>query len=822
MLTDPPTSNTTLAVVIGMMEAPGIGLEPMESLRHSAVAVVRFFRDPAGMGLAEGNVSNFFMEHVGRDDLLNKMGEFLGQRAKAMRDNHQPVRDVLIYYVGHGEFIQAGGMSEVYHLILHTTNEKGGRAATSLSLISLIEVLFRNVPGVRYSLIVDACYSGLAAGVLPRGESARADPLRLSATDIMGGVSKEKPNHPALESLALLCSSGRGQKSLAPPGEPYTMFTGALLEALMWGTPAAGKRLSLRETCAIATNLIATRFGTEGVLPEVHPAPVASADPAGVGLFPNHGNTHQWCAVQRESAGPDRFKGATSIFANSRRSRIQTTPGLGYSLAESPRYIIATEAVASPAAFYHAVRIVCRSEIAYFDVTDYQPAVMLLLGLRSVVRRAVTICCVDEDAATQNVFEAPFNLRDINPIGHSAAGSSQKLATSELADKLTEHTIAALSLLKKAPHTYLDLPTFDVIRQLPIDPRERVPREYYEKALVLCPFADDYGATNWPYLRNGLKESLLRLMNEQHQENKLSDEVMRSEPSIQRTRDMSAPSLVSQTLLQAIRWTDLCVIDWTGWRANVFFEFGIRLAANKLEPVCLIDEAKTAEMSRHAAELAGAKEPWLPQKSVQCENLRRLFDPVGYAAVEDEIGEVGSPFDQVVDRHFRDRSGSFPMGPAGRLSVDGPVMPPALTFNAVWTNYDIRSEQVSAEVAPSLKEEADLLRVDESKGQSPFLFGKNPNLVLLAEERCRDRLLAAWLLLHFGVGRQGLLSSRVHAKLYTDIGYALLGMSLTLQADASAARPEEAPNRDFSKVVRWIQKRVDAFEELIYEEDFDE
>ena len=40
----------------------------------------------------------------------------------------------------------------------------------------------------------------------------------------------------------------------------------------------------------------------------------------------------------------------------------------------------------------HYLRTVAECDLAVFDLTGFEPAVMLLLGVRAVVRRGVTIC----------------------------------------------------------------------------------------------------------------------------------------------------------------------------------------------------------------------------------------------------------------------------------------------------------------------------------------------------------------------------------------------------------------------------------------------
>src|SRR5439155_23000813 len=113
-----------------------------------------------------------------------------------------------------------------------------------------------------------------------------------------------------------------------------------------------------------------------------------------------------------------------------------------------------------------------------------------------------------------------------------------------------------------------------------------------EAVLVLCSFHKKYRA-HW---------------------GKLSDGLARHYPTKRtlRMRDIASPRLVGQALYEHIRWTTTCVVDWTHWRANVFFELGVRLACSKINPECLLE----------------ASDVTLP-KLEQKKKLSFLFDPTG-------------------------------------------------------------------------------------------------------------------------------------------------------------------------------------------------
>ena len=46
---------------------------------------------------------------------------------------------------------------------------------------------------------------------------------------------------------------------------------------------------------------------------------------------------------------------------------------------------------------------------------------------------------------------------------------------------------------------------------------------------------------------------------------------------------------MSAQLFEAIRLTDFCLVDLTSARPNVLFELGVRLVANRLHPVVIVD-----------------------------------------------------------------------------------------------------------------------------------------------------------------------------------------------------------------------------------------
>lgn len=364
-------------------------------------------------------------------------------------------------------------------------------------------------------------------------------------------------------------------------------------------------------------------------------------------------------------------------------------------------YCAAADLVASRNAYNTAVQNLCRSEIAVFDVTEFTPAVMLLLGIRSVVRRGVTIASL---AAADNWDElpaSPFNLKDVNFVQHS----DEKIDGKWSRDIFKERILSGLELSRA--EQYLDLPTFDAVRSLPPGERGKILRT--EKILVLCPYSPAYSNKNWKRVLNGL-EFVLE-----------SSQPEATKPTISRVLDLnnSSPRLVSQMIYQAIRRIEMCVVDWTAWRANVFFEMGVRLAVNRDGAVSIID---------HRAFKAATQKNLPEAVLAQRRHLLDLFKPIRYESTSSEK----APFREVLDRFERREED-------GELNLAA-----SHTYNLVADAIDLKVETASMPVQSQLNQEANLLSSDDSEGTSALLYPKNQKLLEIVEKGVTERLWAAW------------------------------------------------------------------------------
>jgi hypothetical protein len=238
--------------------------------------------------------------------------------------------------------------------------------------------------------------------------------------------------------------------------------------------------------------------------------------------------------------------------------------------------------------------------------------------------------------------------------------------------------------LANLPH-YLDLPAYESVRQIGIDSGAYEPIEYSEKVLVLCPFAQDYTKRNW---RRFIAAELPGKLGQHLRKAGVGVD---APPRLERLLDLTTPRLVAQTLFESIRLTDMCLIDWTGLRPNVIFEAGVRHATNPLGAV-------------HIVEIGDDGTPRVPASPKHVEDMRRLFEPVGYRC---RAGDT-TAYLEMISRFEADLA-------ANREGHTGFV------YRALGQSLDRRSHPAALPIVEELLRGANILESDdqESTGISP-------------------------------------------------------------------------------------------------------
>jgi hypothetical protein len=372
---------------------------------------------------------------------------------------------------------------------------------------------------------------------------------------------------------------------------------------------------------------------------------------------------------------------------------------LSRSLNIVPLVISITDALKSVNAYRRIVRALSQADIVIADVSGYDPGIMMLLGIRSVVRRGVNITTTDQEINAEVWSKIPFNLKEINPLSHRP---ENPLRLSQFSEAIRE----ALTQLERSPF-YQDLPVFDYVRNFGKSYHDYKPVKKEERVLFLRSFRKPYHPDIWEFVRQSFKLSLA-------QEN--------IEPRLESIIDESSPRLVSQRLYEAIRLTDLCVVDFTEWRPNVFYELGVRLSVHKLGPICIINsDGGNQQLSR-------------TQKSLQ-----ELFQPFEY-----RFGGPATPFRNAVNA-FEEMQNSRADG----YHLNNAALAYDETYRIVSRNFPSGQERFGDSIEDFLISSIDVIAGsgDDQENVDPtLLYGReNEALARKIREGVLERLCAVWL-----------------------------------------------------------------------------
>jgi hypothetical protein len=406
-----------------------------------------------------------------------------------------------------------------------------------------------------------------------------------------------------------------------------------------------------------------------------------------------------------------------------------------------------SDILASKVKYEVTIKALCEADVVVFDVTNFEPGVMLLLGVRSVARRGVTICSVGGDFAVGDRLDIPFNIKEINFVAHS---HKQRKIGAQNQSLLPEHLIAdriSEGLQFSKVSEYADNPAYEPVRIL--HPSSRTKRSVHEQILLLCSYSVQYQTEIYP--------EHTRLLSYILGDNRIDIQEM----SIKRVLDILSPRLVSKVIYEEIRRTDFCLVDWTEWSPNVFFELGVRLACTNRGTVNIIAESDVEIIRELLAgnqsavdALLQSRPPyekrsqnWLKITHAQCKQLLDLFSPISYPIVFGQVDDDSASNDDNVDAAYQEMYSQFQNAISGSHE---PRLNAATTFNIVDENISASSEPFSGPVYKEFMSIARLLSSSNTSGISSSLYSR---LGRSNEKKATEYLLAAWLVLIERYGR---------------------------------------------------------------------
>ena len=388
-----------------------------------------------------------------------------------------------------------------------------------------------------------------------------------------------------------------------------------------------------------------------------------------------------------------------------------------------------TAALESPGRWLQFVKAICKAPIMIVEVTQWerQPAVMLFLGIRSVVRRGITITVTAEEIKESHLSGLPFNIQEAKLISLAQRSDNRRLSAKK-AEAIDQIGDAIKDGLKQLHPGYLDLPAYEAVRcPKPENLEDETSRSDELTALntilMLCSFHKAYDKY-WDYVYEEVRDEAVVKV----------DQSLKKPISMV---DISSPRLVGQTLYERIRWSPACVVDWTHWRPNVFFELGVRLACSDIEPICVIEEREIKEIETLDAFSTSNTKPDRTESSPgQKQQLLDLFEPTPY-----KLGDkTARPFEKAFERLNRILKKEGDEITSAPLAHDS-------TYRMITEAYDWRQERLDKLPHEELQAgiEAQIGKDPQSEGsETSILFASNPQIAKQLRNNVQERWIAAW------------------------------------------------------------------------------
>jgi hypothetical protein len=676
-MTIPAERSFAVLVAIDRYSEAKKGVKPdLAAAKNDALAIKRMLIEPCGF--APENVRLLMDAEANKKSIEDALVEL----ARKLRMQTGPAR-LWFQLSGHG---LPAAQEDTYATMFATIDtENDDPSRTALSWERIVELLPKEIEEL--VVVLDICHAKNMPGVRLREETNKKMRRAVLLTAMNGQSAYElKDKSNSVFAKALIEAVGEGKVPLRA-GElrfrdvvDYVQRRVPTIAKLEWGT---------EQTVEVTGNQSEDWVLATPCQPWPRPVPLPKVL---IGFDtevpPETPKDAPWqCLVVSASSDETAGRRLKDLAHDALKLCQKAVRQHGCTLDVDPVGIAAVEAFSSDDQLVQVLRALCRFPIAIFDVTDFEPMVMLLLGFRSVVRRGVTICSHGGNYRLGDDLEFPFNFREVSFAAHSQAQIDP--AVPKL---LRDRVLAGVREIKDRPGSYLDLPGFDAVRRVPAAIERAKPTIF-----VLCPFGKSYVEKTWPTLESALKDTF--------------DADLEDEFEVVRMMHIASPRLVTQTLYEQIRRSSICVVDLSLWRPNVLLELGVRLAISPDGADCII-EGSSSTLSE-------------PQRLL----VERL-KPVFYG--QDGHGKERGldPFHEIAQRHVQ------------------PSTVPTPWFSAISRWIDPLVEIPEVRPDEELRVAAWAVEPEESTmvGQSRLLY-PSELLQRRASQAALDRRIGAWLYL---------------------------------------------------------------------------
>lgn len=246
---------STLLILLGAHQFPDAAPLDNEAFLRSHDKVLEYF---TRVGVPSSHILDLFDAPSDPSSQLTIIADFL----KPAKHPVEP-SNLVLYYVGHGIL---DGPGRTYLLAIRRTRTEA-ELITSLPVSHLAYTLSQSPGRLRKFIVLDCCFAGTDVYQFQSGRQRRR------GSPVFG----ELPT----QGTAVMCSSSHEDASRALPGQPYTMFSGALIKVLheMKG------RLTFQQVHDEVVKVLEADHGPSRVRPELHVPAQGEGNVAHVPLF---------------------------------------------------------------------------------------------------------------------------------------------------------------------------------------------------------------------------------------------------------------------------------------------------------------------------------------------------------------------------------------------------------------------------------------------------------------------------------------------------------------------------------------------------------